>query len=332
MKYSIRDMSDPVCAAQCDEALQSLQYGNVFYSSSMMAYYSHVLKDQFIANDSFAVLDGDNVVGIVPLFRCRVADDVVYGVGRLHNFGPLVFFDEGTKQHKAVMQCAFEIIEKRARKNGVIRHRVYYPCATVMDGLYYYNPALDYEYVAEDCLGLVLPLDRSEDDLWKGLRKSYKSLINKGRRSSSVKVIDSANYSNDDFLQYERLHGLCSGRMDRDRKSFQAQADMIRDGLGFLVLIQQGDQTLAAHVFYSLGRSTFYASSAQHPDVDSADGIGHVGVWEGVLHSRKCGVEYFDFGILEGEFEGEKINQINFFKRGFGGRQVLVFRAHRCFS
>ena len=78
----------------------------------------------------------------------------------------------------------------------------------------------------------------------------------------------------------------------------------------------------------------FYGSAATDPSSDSQSGVGHLGLWNGILFAKKQGCQFMDLGQLLMRPEGvtEKEKNIFLFKTGFGGRKVVVFRSIKNFT
>ena len=78
--------------------------------------------------------------------------------------------------------------------------------------------------------------DQDKDILWRGLRKSYKSPINKGIKKQSFLLIDASNLDRKKFKLIQELHLKISGRKTRSDRTWDLQYDSIKNDNGFALL------------------------------------------------------------------------------------------------
>lgn len=159
-------------------------------------------------------------------------------------------------------------------------------------------------------------IDLTENDLHRGVRKSYTSLINK--RLPFIKIYSSG----EDRLSGEHpiralfeLHKKVCGRQTRSLKTWDIQYKMITAGKCFLVADIENDKMLSGALFYHNGQSAYYAvaKSLNH------DG-GHAVVWSGILECQRLGCKMVELGQQTFSGGDEKYIGISRFKSGFGGR------------
>ena len=303
-----------------------------FYCPIVREFDHLYLGENLISDDSFVLLDeAKNVQALVPLYRCRVGDECVYGLGGGYLVAPIVTAEENTRMHQAVINECFLQIERKAKEYGVTYHRTYYNCTTVMSDAYFINPLLPFGYTDESCPGMVLKLDDNEKSLWSNMRKSYRPLVNKALRGNEVLVIDSGNFKFDVCEEYRKLHFLAAGRETRVKESFHTQYELIKNDQGYLVFVLNSGVFLGAYFFYDVNHCVYYASAATRPDCDNQSGVGHLGVWKGIQKAKERRARYFDFGYFIADPADSKGKHIEFFKEGFGGSKVIVFRGTRVF-
>jgi hypothetical protein len=194
------------------------------------------------------------------------------------------------------------------------------------------NPLLPFGYSDESCLGLVLNLQEDQSLLWSNLRKSYRPLINRALRGNDVFILDYGNYNSDVCEEYRKLHFLAAGRETRVKESFHTQYELIKNDQGYLVFVLNSGVFLGTYFFYDVNHCVYYASAATSPDCDAQSGVGHLGVWKGIQKAKERGAHYFDFGYFIADPADSKGKHIEFFKEGFGGSKVIVFRGTKEFK
>lgn len=303
-----------------------------FYSFLLRNVDHQIMGKRLIADDSFVVLDEANrVIALVPLYRCADGGKAVYGSPETEQLAPVAFGNENSNLHQMGLQTCFHHIEKIAGENNIYCHSIYYTAPTAMQGGYFYNPLLPYGYVERNCAGWVLSLEEEDGLLWRNVRKSYRPLINKAMCHYYTRIVDADNYQFDVCEEYRKLHFLAAGRETRPKESFHSQYQLVKNRQGFIVFIMKGNQYAGAYFFYYLNECAFYASAATIPGFDPQSGVGHLGLWRGIQKAKELGVRYMDFGKFFLNKADGKLFNIEFYKMGFGGRKVIVFRGTKYF-
>jgi len=314
------------------QGLAELKAVHPHYSPILREFDHLCLGADLVSDDSFVFLDErGRIMALVPLYLCSVDGKLVYGNRDFYQIAPLVAEAETSKLHQEVLFRCCQRIEELAKKKKVLRHRTYFTSPTVPDGIYWSNPLASLGYEDESCTGLILPLCEDKAILWSNIRKSYRPLINKAERNYSCLVIDSTNFDFELCEEYRKLHFEAAGRATRPAASFHRQYALIEQGQGFLVLVGRDAEYAGAYFFYRIKDCVFYASAATMPGCDAQSGVGHLGLWKGIQKARETGARYMDFGMLFLEHADPKVSNIEFFKFGFGGRKVMMFRGTRHF-
>jgi hypothetical protein len=315
-----------------NQGIAEIKAAHPFYSAIVREYDHIYLGQDFVSDDSFILLDDRGaVLALVPLYLCSVEDKPVYGYGNTHQVAPIVAGAETLKQHQEVLLRCHQHIEELATKKNVVRHRTYFTNPTVPDGIYWNNPLKHFGYQDESCTGLLLPLCEEEKTLWSNIRKSYRPLINKAERQYRYLVIDKSNFDFVTCEEYRRLHYAAAGRATRPAESFHQQYALIQNDQGYLIFVMREAEYVGAYFFYRLKECVYYASAATLPEIDAQSGVGHLGLWKGIQKAKEIGARYMDFGMLFLEHADPKVSNIEFFKFGFGGRRVMMFRGTRHF-
>ncbi|OGX19921.1 MAG: hypothetical protein A2Y04_04230 [Omnitrophica WOR_2 bacterium GWC2_45_7] len=307
----------------------------VFYTRSFREYERLLFGDKRTADDSFVVLSAaGEVAAIVPLYAFANDEGLHYGYGlREYLRGPLFANPPGTKTFDQTVQLVVEHIQELADQRHVLSHRVMIEPVELMEGRNFFNYYMDFDYEDKSAGTSLIECHLTEEELRTRLRKSYKPLINRAQRQYNVMIIHKDDFSYDLCDEYRKLHALAAGRQTRGLESFQKMYEMIKEGKGFLVLIREGANKMVGAYYFLIHRHyAFYGSAATHPESEGQSGIGHLGLWQGILFARRLGAKFLDLGQLLMRPEiTEKEKSIDFFKDGFGGRRVVVFRGIRKF-
>lgn len=281
------------------------------YGSFGLAYYPHVFGSQAI-EQSFAVRHGDRVRALVD---CNVWERTLayFGMPICPHFSS----DLHHEQTEAICREVVEELLMRARSAGATK--VVLRDSVVADAL---SP------LGEACLargGACRVEVRARSDLRhdahaskRGLRKSFKSLINWGRRNLVTRYVNAVNPDRELFAQYQAFHREVSGRATRSQASWDVMYDWIVAGGGELVLGYLDQHKLVAGNLVIDGTDTCYYASAVNDRAEFDKPLGHWPMFHAIQRAPMRGMKWFDLGELP--FAGTVTNkeyQIGYFKRGF---------------
>jgi hypothetical protein len=161
-------------------------------------------------------------------------------------------------------------------------------------------------------------LAMDEDQIHRNIRKSFKSLVNWGRRNLILKYFSGQNPDIELFEAYRRFHAEVAGRLTRPEQSWRAMRDWISAGGGELALAYLSTGELVAGTMTTDGAESAVYASGVYDRARFDKPIAHFPVYDAILRSRKRGLRYFELGDLPamGTVSDKEYN-IGFFKRGF---------------
>jgi hypothetical protein len=167
----------------------------------------------------------------------------------------------------------------------------------------------------------LLDLTVPEEELWRKIRKSYRSLVSWGKRTLDMEIVDNSSAIHSAIECFRVLHKEASGRETRSQASWQRQADMVQAGEAFLVLARLKGRLVSAGFFIHTRSSCLYGSSASIRELFDKP-LSHATVWTAILHARVLGCRSFEMGEQlypgQGTPSGKELG-ISLFKGGFGG-------------
>lgn len=174
-----------------------------------------------------------------------------------------------------------------------------------------YNPALS-------CL---IDLNDDLQTLSANIRKSYKSLLNWGRKNLELEVLNAQKFSVADIEEFRLLHISVAGRETRSERSWQLQYEMVKNDEAFVVFGRYEGKLVTAS-FYNFNRQhCYYGVGASVREMFDKP-ISHAPMWLAVEYAKERGCRWFETGDQAfAGFNGEdkKLLDIAKFKRGFGG-------------
>lgn len=159
--------------------------------------------------------------------------------------------------------------------------------------------------------------DFDEEVYYTKIRKSYKSLINWGRRSLETTIIDKQNLSLERFMEFKKFHEKISGRQTRSDETWQIQYQMLEQGFGELILADYEGKLVAGSLFIDQFDRTIYFTGVYERELFDY-GISHYLLYMGICRSAaRANTDYFSIGCYETDITDRKLFNIQFFKKGF---------------
>lgn len=170
----------------------------------------------------------------------------------------------------------------------------------------------------------LVDLSSDESAIWRGLRKSYKSLVNLGERMLRIEIMEAASADWSGMNAFRELHIRVAGKETRSIDSWRRQFEWIQEGSAFLILGWLNDELVTAGMFTHTGSMCTYFSSASRRDLFDKP-MFHALMWKGMVHAKAIGCRWFDINEKYfpnnpvPECDDTKLMSISDFKLGFGG-------------
>ena len=159
----------------------------------------------------------------------------------------------------------------------------------------------------------IMSLDPSEAELWSSVRKSYRSLIHAGEHRYEIRL--GAGLS---LLYAQRLHFEAAGCATRSQATWGRMREWIHEDHGVLMMAtDRGSGEARSYAYFIVNGSwSYYASGAS-----LEDDVQHAVIWRALLALKARGVCVVELG-WQGQAPDAKGRGVEFFKTGFGGRDV----------
>ena len=173
-------------------------------------------------------------------------------------------------------------------------------------------------------------LTLSEEKLWRSLRKSYRSLVNMGRREVTIELVHQAAHARERFDLYRALHLEVAGRVTRPALSWDVMYEMVAAGQAQLLLAHLEGRPIAATYLMRFGTLALYASGAYVRDLGKFP-VSHWPLFASMLEAKRSGIERLIMGSVFLDSDGNatpKEQSIASFKLGFS-TEVRVRRYYR---
>jgi lipid II:glycine glycyltransferase (peptidoglycan interpeptide bridge formation enzyme) len=167
-----------------------------------------------------------------------------------------------------------------------------------------------------------IDLTQDTEKIDAAIRKSYRSLINWGKKNLSLEYVNADAPSRDKFLEYQEFHKLIAGRVTRTQESWDAMYKVLENGSGELILGYESGALVSGALIIDGAKVSIYASGAY--DRSKFDRpLAHWPLYDGILRAKKRGMRNFELGSVDkASNPSQKEAQIALFKRGFASHLV----------
>lgn len=175
----------------------------------------------------------------------------------------------------------------------------------------------------------VLNIDRSEEEVLSGMRKTTRYLVRKSLNSDLV--VEQSTNPDDTRILY-KLQSETAARhkfVPFDEKIFKAQLETFgKDNQATLFLCKKGREVLAAAIIIFYGDYAYYHHSAS--TISSKEiPFSYFLQWQVILEAKKRGCKAYNFwGIAPTDDPKHRFAGVSLFKKGFGGERIDWLHAH----
>jgi hypothetical protein len=279
---------------------------------------------------SFAVVENDNVLAICPLFVTCQGQYNQFSDDSGYLRSPIVSSFITERKRGKIYDFIFNSIDDLAVTYKVSKSMF---MIDPQPDSKHYNVLLIYNYINTSLLTQIIDLSKNEGELRRDLRKSYKSLINKGMKTYNFCVMTKENAIYELHEQYRVTHIKAAGRETRSKEIFDYQYEQLKAGQATLVGVLFEGRYVQFNYFNHYNNYVYYASAADDPDFSIACKvpIGHAIMQYAINLFKQMNYKYFElgwqyYGNQLFDYPSEKEKLISYFKRGFGGMPYPLFR------
>lgn len=301
---------------------------NIFsykYELSVIKYYE--LISNKCENKSFLIKNHEAVLAICPLIIEAVNENKQASIYNGKDFIPISLFNKHLtlKQKNNIEKILFGEIKNSLETSNAKKAFFQADCISLnLENIY--DTYLDKELALDmSTYHHIMDLTLNEEDIWKEIRHSSKTIINKGLEIFDFKVFDINNF--DDYIgeKHRKLHHEISGKITRPIESFKQMASWVKEGQA--ILIEQSFKKEIAQLIYVVmgGKSAAGASVVENLKINTPIPMTHSLNFFIYQEMKKRGIKYYDVGLTS--FRSTMFNSltrkekdINYFKRGFGTR------------
>ena len=175
----------------------------------------------------------------------------------------------------------------------------------------------------------VVDLAGGEEAIRRGVRDSYRSLVNWGKKQMVMTYINRDNPDRAQFDSFPEFHSRIAGTGARDADYWNVIWEEIARGDAELSLGRLANGSLVAGTLTAFaGGTAYYASGVYDRDCFEKP-IAHWPMFDALVRAGARGISRYDLGEVRPRgTASEKEVQIGFFKKGFTNQIVLWIEWH----
>jgi len=284
------------------------------YTKSSQLYYEEYFKNQYTDKSYFIQKNNENLA--VVFIHIDQTDSLSY-------FGmPVEFIINSNLDYNVENEISKLIIKEL---NEIIKK---HKCKTIS---YYGNKYLnhiffnsDNQIIAEYCAKVDLRL--SEEAIFSNIRRSYKSLINWGKKKLTIQIVDQKNIGTLEleFNKFHNFHLTVSGRRTRSIETWEIQKSAIFTGEAFLILAYINCEIVSGIYVFKGFEEAYYAVGVNDRSLmEENKPIAHHVMFEAISYAKKNGCFWFNLGFHIANNSSNKESSIFNFKKGFTNQIVI---------
>jgi hypothetical protein len=318
-----------------DAFCESCKSAWFFHTTGWIEYTASMPLSGSSENLSFAVTDGNRLLGLVPLIKERHGNRTHFAYGGWNTPFPAFLDSMGDAERKAVEKFVFET----ARTVSDVDYACFYVCGLneeVLDGSLRVNPIPKHGFHDTTISTYILNLQNEDEEaLYRGFRKGCKSDIKTAQKHGfNAVIVDGDNYEPQFFDNYRSIHREAAGRQTRSDESWEKQRSWLKAGKSVLALLEKDGTHVSAAFINTYKEKAYYQSAGTLPSFEGERGAGHLVHWEIIRYLKRKGYKWYETGNnhhpnVSQEVADGKLLGISRFKAGFGADIYPLFRGER---
>ena len=299
---------------------EASEFAYPLYQTKNIEFYKEYLQPSHSEDLSFVIVENQ-----VPLAGMKIILHVLEHQRELSCYGlPAVYAEndeleaiELDKAHKKIRTEIDQLIEKHSVQSILFRDWLPKGRVSVVG-----KHLLDKGTKAEPYFTQIISLNKVENELYRKVRKSYKSLINWGKKNLQLHYLEPQTVTPKEMEQFHQLHVHVTGRETRSEHTWDIQYEMIRQNEAFGILGELDGELVTAALFPLSSKLCMYGVSASKRELFEKP-LSHAVLWKAILYAQEKGCEFFEMGtqlyLNQNPSTSTKELNISTFKRGFGG-------------
>ena len=316
--------------------------GNINYSYWMINYKKIYNIQYNIKNYTYIIYNDENIpLVIVPLFIEKINNAWQISTGEDMVASPLFNPELEQKDIIKLYENILKYVDEVSLTYNCKLARFQIPSLNMQTINYYklfaYSEQIkdpDWYIFKCDFSYIIALKDKAISDIRSSIRNSFKSLINKTKKSTNLIILDKDNLDREVFDKYVSTHYEIKGN-NRTREAFEEDYKAICNGLETVLICEYEDSFIGVVVLYTFNKKAIYNSAMQRYNFSKIY-PNHFLMWESIEYLHSNGYEYFLNGeqVVESDLYevSEKEQNLSYFKQAWGGEIYPWIKAEKVFN
>ena len=313
-----------------------------FWQTTPWIEYTLIYKPELNSiSKSFLVYHNSKIIAVCPMFieEKRFKNEKINEISFGGDYGPVPALanDLTKKERKKCFKMIFEHIDSLAKQNDIKRALIRFcPLSKSYIGRNNFNYLLKFGYF--DCTSntQIIDLSKSLEELRRDISHGHGAAIDSANKKLTVEIYDKNNITYEIFGDYRELHHKAAGRVTRPKKTFDIMFERIKKDMAFLAGAKMNEKFVGFSYFNRYKNNVYYSSACNDPEFEKIR-IGHLIQWNAIKWMKKRDIIYYEIGFQKffnelTEPSTDKEINISFYKRGFGGFTIPVFRGEKYYE
>ena len=312
------------------QVLNQAHFQPVFFLRDLIDYYKEYFSGNGQNTEEFSLIvyENDLPIAIWPLMIRDAGDTKEFTSGSGSLFSPLYASNVNKKMERNINSACFTACRAIARNLQMLewRSQSYF---TDKQGVQEW----DLNCIKEDAKLSVeyywyLDLSSDLDEIRRCYRKGLKSSLMSGAKYWTVEALDSKNFDQKIWTEFQQLHLEVSGRKTRSDNSWQLQGKAIKEGSALLVYTRNESEDLIGGGYFLCSRDESYYGVGAYAREKLPAPISHLIQDSAIAILKARGIRWHNLGnaSLGQNSYSEKEISISNFKEGFASK--LLPRYH----
>ena len=290
-----------VSTVEWDSKIESYDYYSLFYRSDIILY-----DEQYFQSESIVFYI--EYMDCISLYKCYFNDEsiIIYPPFFEDNFD----YSVGLRISKIISSFFKEISLKKQFYNLPFTNNL----------MNHFKLQMEFMGSLKSSMEMYIDISFSAEDLWKSIRKSYKSIINYGIKNLVVE----SKFDEETWKKCKSLHLKVAGRKTRNDETWNLQKSMLEKKNAKIFYIKE-DENILGFAFFVCSKSVInYSIAAYDRSKFNEVSISHIIIWRALEYFKANGFE----SIYMGEYapikhhNNNKLSNIDHFKLGFSNKLI----------
>lgn len=181
------------------------------------------------------------------------------------------------------------------------------------------------------CQTITIDLSQSEEEIFQRCRKRTRYEIRKAQKVGlNVKIAETENEIKAFYRLLRKMERKKNLRIPGFAFILKLWTKVLKDqNLGILLMTYFEDRPVSGVIILRHGDRAVYSWGASEVDLEKPFPKNHWAIWKGILWAKAKGCRLFDLGGFTGKPGNPLLENIDLFKRGFGGDICQLVQSHQ---